>query len=143
MMMKWVEIIDTTHYQKLYGAGSINPAVLGAAVIKGGIVVNSSAYLQGLWKLIRRNNPATTWEQRLITTDSLSALSNEYDAVIVAAGPGVNELWTEGEVVPSLSFNRGQNLEFLDDGGGSGKAYNRFHHQTRAHISFRRHNFIL
>jgi hypothetical protein len=36
--------------------------------------------------------------------------------VIVAAGPGVNELWPS-EDSKDLTFKRGQNLEFYDDTG--------------------------
>ena len=48
--------------------------------------------------------------------DDLQMLSKDFDAVIVAAGPGVNELWPS-EDSKDLTFKRGQNLEFYDDAG--------------------------
>ena len=83
----------------------------GAVVINGGVVVNTQAYLRGLWAACEE--AGAHWRQHTVT--SLEDLQDEgFTAVVVAAGGGVLHLPECGELRESsrISFSRGQSLEF-------------------------------
>lgn len=112
----WLKIISHEDYQHLLSTPSIegeSSTCFGAAIINGGLCIDSPLYLRSLWSTIQENakqkQTRCTWEQKSVDKLVIHELSKSHDLVIVAAGPGVTRLWDDVDKL-NLKLVRGQNL---------------------------------
>ena len=89
---------------------------IGGVLFLKSDVVDTPAYLRCLWDLVLASCPAAAWKCDRVSTASMAGLSKRFDAVVVAAGPGVPSLWADGSA-SALPFNyvRGQNILYRQD----------------------------
>jgi hypothetical protein len=73
-----------------------------------------------LWRLIsngdrdRDSDKSCTYEKKVISQDDVAQLSKDFDIVILAAGAGVQKLWSDEDILP-FAYVRGQNIELAKD----------------------------
>ena len=139
------EFYDHSAGQKKFGSTFL-PHWEGVALYKASIIVNTPLYLSSLWRTICILHPSITWSDQLMRCDKvhlsdpmcsqkskydekdiyiMDALS-EFDAVVLASGAGVRDLWPRDQLappMPSLKYVRGQNL-FLDSQSALGEDRN-------------------
>jgi glycine/D-amino acid oxidase-like deaminating enzyme len=108
---KLIEMIDNNEYNCL------SEASVPVMRIKNVTIVNSAAYLRGLWKGVQLYCKDAIWHHESIS--SIADLQPFYDLVIVASGPGTLSLLHKCEYskhfdnkLTGLCLVRGQNIMY-------------------------------
>jgi len=96
-------------------ADSFRPHWMAAAIYTSSVIVNTPLYLSSLWTALQRvtdnSHAQCKWESLVVRTPTeLSDLTGSYDAVILACGAGIVDLWPKEISMPPLTLVRGQNL---------------------------------
>lgn len=96
-----------------------NPSIIGGALFRKSLIVDSPVYLKSLWQRVVSLSPHSTWSQfQIQSKNDLLQLSQTHDAVVVAAGAGMQELWSTDfydenkQIKLPFKYVRGQNLIF-------------------------------
>ncbi len=114
----WVSEISVEEYTANVGHSlRVEDVPLGVFSLKNVHVIDSPAYLQALWAAIQTHygeSCSIEWEQ--VHVESIETeIDGKYDAVVVASGAGVQQLWRSEEPLP-FTYVRGQNLYYeLDE----------------------------
>lgn len=81
-----------------------------AAVYLTSAVVDTPLYLSSLWEALSRSS-SCRWKTQVVgTKQELQDVAEYYDAVILACGAGIVDLWPNDVPIPKLTLVRGQNL---------------------------------
>lgn len=107
----WLEEVD---HQPIHANNA-----LGVFQIKQAIVVNSPLYLKALWTSIQGNVPDSNWAQVPIQNiDFVKRLAKQYDVVVIAAGAGLQQLWTSADDTKHrfvVKYVKGENIFYPND----------------------------
>jgi len=134
---KFIEPADLSDY-----VVSVPETALGGLFLKDGLTVDPRKYLRALWEWCVAMGPNVSWEHRKIediaahlpihrsppsstssssSSSSSSIFSDDFDAIVLAAGAGISRLRSLPVKIP-ITPCKGQNIEYrLLDGKDAGQ----------------------
>jgi glycine/D-amino acid oxidase-like deaminating enzyme len=127
-MMQLLRFVDAREYEALAGCradeigGTDVESDIAGVVMERSAVVNPPMYLRALFKRVGQLCPSVEWVTRSLTPTHIELLKDNYDIVIVAAGPGFPTLWQATEAKDSIP-NSSANGKVDDDANRLTDAY--------------------
>ncbi len=112
---EWLELVSNDEFQ--IKTGIRNEGKVKVIKIKNAIIVNPTNYLLSLWENVLDICPSSIWKLTCVEDlEGLTELSNSYDVVVVAAGPSLQNLWSDRpEHQFFLKYVKGQNQIYNND----------------------------
>lgn len=107
-MKPWLEFVSSEDYERITELKRPQD-LLGAVIYKQSCIIDSIAYLRGMWDLV---NVSSThqWVQRTMTSPSdIEQLSRDNDIVILACGASIKHVWPLTIPLP-VTYQGGQNI---------------------------------
>lgn len=107
-----MEFISSEEFQSLPEGKGVS-GCKGAFVYKNSTIIDSQQYLQGLLNILQDSRQCTRIEDE-VNTQKLEELSHDFDAVVVASGAGIRNLWPNDAKARTLdlSYSGGQDICF-------------------------------